>query len=53
MEPYATSHRELDEDTAFQKEITNAAHALGNAVLLQRKGRYDSPDAGLTDPEPK
>lgn len=53
MEPYATSHSELDKDTAFQKEVTNAARALGNAVLLHREGRYDSPSAGLIDPEPK
>ncbi|MGN6310189.1 MAG: flavodoxin family protein [Xanthobacteraceae bacterium] len=53
MEPYATSHRELDEDEAFRKEVLNAAHALGSAVLLHRAGRYQSPSAGLVDPEPK
>jgi multimeric flavodoxin WrbA len=53
MEPYATSHRDLDGDEAFRKEVLNAARALGNAVLLHRAGRYQSPSAGLIDPEPK
>jgi hypothetical protein len=53
MEPYATSHQELDKDDAFHKDVVNAAHALGNAVLLHRAGRYQSPAAGLVDPEPK
>ena len=35
MEPYATSHGALDEDRAFQQEVRNAAHALGNAVKRQ------------------
>jgi multimeric flavodoxin WrbA len=53
MEPYATSHQALDDDQAFQKEVVNAARALGNAVLLHRAGRYESPGTGLVDPEPK
>lgn len=53
MEPYATSHQSLDDDTAFQKEVLNAARALSNAVLLHKAGRFEPPDAGLTDPEPK
>jgi len=53
MESYAESHQALDEDVAFQKEVVNAAQALGNAVLLHRVGRYDSPARGLVDPEPK
>jgi hypothetical protein len=53
MEPYATSHQSLDNDVAFQKDVLNAARALGNAVLLHRAGRYETPDAGLIDPEPK
>lgn len=53
MEPYATSHQSLDADGAFQQEVMNAARALGNAVLLHEAGRYDSPSAGLVDPEPK
>lgn len=53
MEPYATSHQALDADDAFQKEVLNAARALGRAVLLHRAGRYELPAAGLVDPEPK
>ncbi|MDF0521206.1 flavodoxin family protein [Bradyrhizobium yuanmingense] len=52
-EPYATSHRELDEDREFQQEVQNAARALGNAVRLARSGRLDEPGAGLADPNPK
>lgn len=50
MEPYATSHRALDRDTAVQQETANAARALGNAVQLARAGRLEDPGAGLEDP---
>ncbi len=53
MEPYATSHRELDEDGAFQQEVQNAARALGNAVRLAMSGRLQEPGASLADPNPK
>lgn len=53
MEPYATSHRALDEDEEFQQEVQNAARALGNAVRLARSGRLEEPGAGLADPNPK
>ena len=53
MEPYATSHQALDEDEAFQEETRNAARALGNAVKLSRAGKYERPDGGLDDPNPK
>ncbi|WP_440640771.1 flavodoxin family protein [Bradyrhizobium sp. PUT101] len=53
MEPYATSHRSLDEDREFQQKVQNAARALGNAVRLARSGRLADPDAGLADPNPK
>lgn len=53
MEPYATSHRELDEDRKFQREVQNAARALANAVRLARSGRLQEPSAGLEDPNPK
>lgn len=53
MEPYANSHRALDEDTKFQEEVMNAARALGNAVRLARSGRLEEPGAGLADPNPK
>ncbi|WP_027575123.1 flavodoxin family protein [Bradyrhizobium sp. WSM1743] len=53
MEPYATSHRDLDEDSEFQQQVQNAARALGNAVQLARSGRLGDPGAGLADPTPK
>ncbi|PPQ19525.1 NADPH-dependent FMN reductase [Bradyrhizobium sp. AC87j1] len=53
MEPYATSHRELDDDGEFQQEVQNAARALGNAVRLARSGHLQEPGAGLQDPNPK
>jgi len=53
MEPYAISHRELDDDREFQQEVVNAARALGNAVQLARAGCLREPGAGLQDPNPK
>jgi multimeric flavodoxin WrbA len=53
MEQYATSHRDLDEDNAFQEEVLNVARALGNAVRLARSGRREEPGEGLADPNPK
>jgi multimeric flavodoxin WrbA len=51
--PYATSHYDLDEDTAFQEEVRNAARSLVNAVRLLRRGQFKLPDAGLRDPRQK
>ncbi|MCK1419300.1 flavodoxin family protein [Bradyrhizobium sp. 182] len=53
MEPYANSHRELDEDDEFEQQVRNAARALGNAVRLARSGRLQDPGAGVQDPNPK
>lgn len=53
MEPYATSHRDLDEDGEFQQQVRNVARALGNAVRLARSGRLDEPGGGLDEPNPK
>lgn len=53
MEQYATSHRDLDNDCAFQQEVLNVARALGNAVRLARSGRLEEPGAGLEEPNPK
>jgi multimeric flavodoxin WrbA len=53
MEAYATSHEALDKDKAFQEEVRNVARALGNAVTLQRTGRYQAPDKDLINPRPK
>ena len=51
--PYATSHAALDNDTALQEEVRNAARTLVNTVRLMRDGRYQRPDAGLKAPRPK
>jgi multimeric flavodoxin WrbA len=53
MKPYATAHQALDEDQAFQHEVLNVARALGNAVKLNRVGKYQEPGNGLADPNPK
>ena len=53
MKPYATAHEALDEDKAFQHEALNVARALGNAVKLNRAGKYHEPGNGLADPNPK
>jgi multimeric flavodoxin WrbA len=53
MKPYATSHADLDEDTAFQREVVNVAHALAAAVELARTGSLEDPGRGLPDPNPK
>ena len=53
MQPYATSHDELDRDTAFQEEVRNAARSLVEAVKLVRRGELQQPDAGLQSPRKK
>ena len=53
MQPYATSHEAFDEDTDFQREVRNAAHALGTAVKLALAGKFESAERGLTNPNPK
>jgi multimeric flavodoxin WrbA len=53
MEPYATSHQALDEDTAFQEEVRNVARALGNAIKLNLAGAFANPGKDLVEPEPK
>jgi multimeric flavodoxin WrbA len=53
MKPYATSHEDLDEDTAFQKEVVNVAHALAAAVELSLRGCLENPGRGLVEPDPK
>jgi multimeric flavodoxin WrbA len=51
--PYATSHAELDADTAIQDEVRNAARALLEAVQLKLDGRLPSPGENLTPPRQK
>ena len=53
MEPYATSHQALDQDTDFQQEALNVARALGRAVQLSRAGKHENPGKGLAEPNPK
>jgi multimeric flavodoxin WrbA len=53
MEPYATSHEALDKDEYFQEETRNAARALACAVKLSRAEKYQRPDEGVDDPNPK
>jgi multimeric flavodoxin WrbA len=51
-EPYATSHDALDQDTALQHEVGNAARALVEAVRLSRAGRFRDLEPE-SDPRPK
>ena len=48
-EPYALSHRALDEDTAFQQDVRNAATTLARAIKLQAEGKFALADAGLKE----
>ena len=52
-EPYATSHKDLDEDTDLQEETRNAARALVEGVKLLRRGELKQPDAKLHEPREK
>lgn len=52
-EPYACSHEALDQDTAFQEEVRNAARALAQAVKAQLAGTLFEPGTDLKDPKPK
>jgi hypothetical protein len=53
MEPYATSHQELDDDGDFQEETRNAARSLAAAVRLDLSGQLQNPGRDLIDPNPK
>lgn len=53
MEPYATSHQELDDDADFQEETRNAARTLAEAVRLDLSGHLQNPGRDLADPNPK
>jgi len=52
-EPYATNHRALDRDDAFQAEVRGAAVTLCEAVEAQRAGKLLTPGQGLKEPRPK
>ena len=51
--PYATSHDELDADTAVQEEVKNAARALLEAVQGDKMGRFLQGGASLKSPRQK
>jgi multimeric flavodoxin WrbA len=51
--PYATSHAELDRDTAVQEEVRNVARALLDAVAQLRKGELSATGNSLPAPRPK
>lgn len=53
MRPYATSHDDLDQDSAVQEEVRNAARALVEAVGMLRRGELRQPGESLPDPRPK
>jgi multimeric flavodoxin WrbA len=53
FKPYATSHEELDADTAIQEETRNAARAVAAAIKSMRQGKLVAPDKGLRAPRQK
>ena len=53
MEPYASSHDELDRDSAVQEEVRNAARSLIQTVRQIRNGRLRQPDEELRVPREK
>jgi multimeric flavodoxin WrbA len=53
MRPYATSHDDLDQDSAVQEEVRNAARALVEAVGMLRRGELKQPGEKLREPRPK
>jgi multimeric flavodoxin WrbA len=52
-EPYASSHDELDRDTAVQEETRNVARAVARVTIALRKGELKSELADLPRPRPK
>jgi multimeric flavodoxin WrbA len=53
FKPYATSHEDLDKDTAVFEEVRNVARSVARAVMLQRDGHLPRPDDGLSSPRKK
>ena len=53
LEPYATSHDDLDQDQDFQEDVRNAARALVQAVKQLRRGELLPPDRALHESRPK
>ncbi|WP_152385195.1 flavodoxin family protein [Achromobacter mucicolens] len=52
-EPYATSHADLDTDTAVQEEVRNVAKAMILCLPRLRAGEWPAVDQGLSSPRPK
>jgi multimeric flavodoxin WrbA len=53
LTPYATSHDDLDKETATQEDVRNVARAVVQAVRQLRNGDLKQPDRGLREPRPK
>jgi multimeric flavodoxin WrbA len=51
--PYATSHAELDRETALQQEVANAAMTLADAVTAMRSEQKIKIGEGLSEPRQK
>jgi len=51
--PYATSHAELNADTAIQEEVRNAARTLLAAVRAKHTGKWSAPGDNLKAPRQK
>jgi hypothetical protein len=51
--PYATSHEDLDADTAIEEEVGAAAATLLDALRARRAGRWPAADATRREPRPK
>jgi multimeric flavodoxin WrbA len=51
--PYATSHEDLDADTAIEEEVGAAAKTLLNALRDKRAGKWSSPTPAGSEPRPK
>jgi len=53
LAPYATSHDDLDKETATQEDVRNVARALVQAVKQLRSGALKPPDRHVKEPRPK
>src|SRR6266508_364119 len=51
--PYATSHANLDADSAVQEEVRNAARTLLEAVRAKLEGKYVTAGEDLREPRQK
>lgn len=51
--PYATSHDALDQDTAIQDEVRNAARTLNEALRARRAGKFHQAGQSIEEPRQK